>query len=95
MASSSKIVGPASSNGEFTTHPRFSAGSQPRSSRLSCRRETNKSAPPQPPRPLLCKYNRWPSGENVGARSLPAELMLGPRFAGGPHESLRLSRWDT
>src|SRR5712664_3656839 len=43
------------------------------------------SASPQPPRPVLWKYNWCPFGVNVGARSFPAELMFGPRFAGVCH----------
>ncbi len=43
------------------------------------------SASPQPPRPVLWKYIRCPSGVNVGARSFPAELMCEPRFTGVRH----------
>src|SRR2546423_14728951 len=32
---------------------------------------------------------------NAGAASLPAELMLGPRFSGAPHGSSMLARCET
>src|SRR5947207_5502116 len=35
------------------------------------------------------------SREKVGAYSVPAVLMLGPRFWGGPHGSCTLLRWET
>src|SRR2546425_2003817 len=95
VASSSKMVGPLSANGEFTTHPRFSGGSQPKSSRLSWRRETNRSAAPQPPRPVLWKYSLWPSVERLGTPSFPAELMFGPRSTGSPQGASMLARCET
>src|SRR5713226_6945182 len=93
VASSSKMVGPLSANGEFTTHPRFSGGSQPKSSRLSWRRETNRSAAPRPPGREPggegggeeVMYRLRPSLEIAGWLSLYGELTTGPRLTGVPH----------
>src|SRR2546428_1449849 len=71
VVSSSKIVGPASSAVEFTTQPRFSAGSQPRSSRLSWRGDTNRSAPPHPPPPVLWEG----SGEHTSELQARSDLV--------------------
>src|SRR5690348_11516653 len=53
------------------------------------------SSPPQPPGRLLTKKNSWPSRAGIGQKSLDAELIGSPTFAGSPHGSSTLARRDT
>src|SRR6266853_165642 len=99
VASSSKMTGPLSANGEFTTHPRFSGNSHPKSTggpqgaSVLARCETQMSAPPRPPGRTPggggegeeVMYRLRPSLEIAGLLSLYGELTTGPRFIGAPH----------
>src|SRR5437867_3820900 len=90
--SSSKRWGARSFPLELTATPRFTGVSHPKSSRMSLRRETQVSKPPDPPGRLLEKYIERPSREKLGSKSREPVLMFGPRFTGGPQGSLRLVR---
>src|SRR5262245_8902489 len=92
FSSSSRYVGPSSNADEFNTQPRFTGGSQPKSSLLSRRAETQRSRPPQPPARSLPKNNTWPPAANAGANSPAGLLITLPRFCGGGHGASTVGR---
>src|SRR6266571_2354181 len=76
-------AGDASRPGPFTLGPRLCGSPQGPSSDV--RRETQISAPPNPPARVETKYRLSSSGESAAFISLAAVLMGAPRLTGADH----------
>jgi hypothetical protein len=79
-------VGDASMPGPLIFGPRFTGASHGLSS--EARRDTQISAPPNPPARVDTKYRLSSSGDNAAFISFADELTGAPRFTGSDHSEL-------